>query len=242
MDSPAAARLVAAARETVTIHLVRPARKPPRAAVPATPDENGRVNNDDDEDVFSDDDVATSAAGRPPVGPARAKPVPFQFQRRVREGGGVGGGGVDAAGAGAFRELLPAIQEKLGLATPVVEVAAAADGVARRSDADFVDGEVCVVYSAADGRRRRGRGDGAASTVDDSIAGAPRRRPIEPILPRRRTRAPRAREMRRDSLARLAAPSARSSRVVVNLIPTSLRRRRSRVGPGRRRRRRRRRR
>ena len=131
MDSPAAARLVAAARETVTIHLVRPARKPPRAAVPATPDENGRVNNDDDEDVFSDDDVATSAAGRPPVGPARAKPVPFQFQRRVREGGGVGGGvDVDAAGAGAFQELLPAIQEKLGLATPVVEVAAAADGVA----------------------------------------------------------------------------------------------------------------
>ena len=160
MDSPAAARLVAAARETVTIHLVRPARKPPRAAVPADPDENGRVNNDDDED---DDDVATSAAGRPPVGPARAKPVSFQFQRRVREGGGVGGVDAAAAGAGAFEELLPAIQEKLGLATHVVEVAAAADGVARRSDADFVDGEVCVVYSAADGRRRRGRGDGGAS-------------------------------------------------------------------------------
>ena len=224
MDSPAAARLVAAARETVTIHLVRPARKPPRAAVPATPDENGRVNNDDDEDVFSDDDVATSAAGRPPVGPARAKPVPFQFQRRVREGGGGGGVDVDAAGAGAFRELLPAIQEKLGLATPVVEVAAAADGVARRSDADFVDGEVCVVYSAADGRRRRsGRGDGAASTVDDSIAGdvGQSSRSSRGVVPG----TPRAREMRRDSLARLAAPSARASRVVVNLIPTSLRRR-----------------
>ena len=227
MDSPAAARLVAAARETVTIHLVRPARKPPRAAVPATPDENGRVNNDDDEDVFSDDDVATSAAGRPPVGPARAKPVPFQFQRRVREGGGVGGGvDVDAAGAGAFQELLPAIQEKLGLATPVVEVAAAADGVARCSDTDFIDGEVCVVYSAADGRRRRGRGDGAASTVDDSNAGAAgdvgqSTKSSRGVVPG----APRAREMRRDSLARLAAPSARASRVVVNLIPTSLRRR-----------------
>ena len=130
MDSPAAARLVAAARETVTIHLVRPAPKPPRAAVPADPDENGRVNNDDDEDVFFDD-VATSAAGRPPVGPARAKPVSFQFQRRVRESGGVGGVDAAAAGEGAFEELLPAIQEKLGLATHVIEVVAAADGVAR---------------------------------------------------------------------------------------------------------------
>ena len=226
MDSPAAARLVAAARETVTIHLVRPARRPPRAAVPADPDENGRVNNDDhddDEDVFFDD-VATSAAGRPPVGPARAKPVSFQFQRRVRESGGVGGVDAAAAGAGAFEELLPAIQEKLGLATHVIEVVAAADGVARRSDADFVDGEVCVVYSAADGRRRRGRGDGRASTVDDSISGATAGddRADDGA---KAGGAPRAREMRRDSLARLAAPSARSSRVVVNLIPTSLRRR-----------------
>ena len=62
MDSPAAARLVAAARETVTIHLVRPARRPPRAAVPADPDENGRVNNDDDEDVFFDCLLYTSDA------------------------------------------------------------------------------------------------------------------------------------------------------------------------------------
>lgn len=216
MGSPAAARLVAAARETVTIHLVRPARKP-RAAIPADPDENGRVNNDDEED----DEDLPSAAGRPPVGPARAKPVSFQFQRRVySESGGVGGVDAAAAGAGAFDELLPSIQEKLGLATHVVEVVSAADGVARRSDADFVDGEVCVVYSAADGRRRRGRGDETVDeTVDDSIGGAAK------AIADDRAKPARVREIRRDSLARLAAPSARSSRVVVNLVPTSLRRR-----------------
>ena len=216
MGSPAAARLVAAARETVTIHLVRPARKP-RAAIPADPDENGRVNNDDEED----DEDLPSAAGRPPVGPARAKPVSFQFQRRVySESGGVGGVDAAAAGAGAFDELLPSIQEKLGLATHVVEVVSAADGVARRSDADFVDGEVCVVYSAADGRRRRGRGDETVDeTVDNSIGGAAK------AMADDRAKPARVREIRRDSLARLAAPSARSSRVVVNLVPTSLRRR-----------------
>jgi hypothetical protein len=122
MDSPAAARLVAAARETVTVHLVRP-RKP-------TTSENNNNNL------------------KPPVA-APPKPVPFQFQRRVRDE-------VEpAVGIGAFAQLLPAMQEKLGMATHVVEVVGA-DGCVRRSDADFVDGEVCTVYGAADSRRAKG--------------------------------------------------------------------------------------
>ena len=107
MDSPAAARLIAAARETVTVHLVRP-RKP-------TTSENNNNNL------------------KPPVA-APPKPVPFQFQRRVRDE-------VEpAVGIGAFAQLLPAMQEKLGMATHVVEVVGA-DGCVRRSDAEFVDGK-----------------------------------------------------------------------------------------------------
>ena len=111
MDSPAAARLIAAARETVTVHLVRP-RKP-------TTSEN--VNT-----------------LKPPVA-APPKPVPFQFQRRVRDD-------VEpAVGIGAFAQLLPAMQEKLGMATHVVEVVGA-DGCVRRSDAEFVDGKFIFVF------------------------------------------------------------------------------------------------
>ena len=112
MDSPAAARLVAAARETVTVHLVRP-RKPPNTS------ENNNNNL------------------KPPVA-APPKPVPFQFQRRVRDE-------VEpAVGIGAFAQLLPAMQEKLGMATHVVEVVGA-DGCVRRSDAEFVDGEFIFI-------------------------------------------------------------------------------------------------
>ena len=110
MDSPAAARLVAAARETVTVHLVRP-RKP-------TTSENVNIT-------------------KPPVA-APPKPVPFQFQRRVRDE-------VEpAVGIGAFAQLLPAMHEKLGMATHVVEVVGA-DGCVRRSDADFVDGKFIFI-------------------------------------------------------------------------------------------------
>ena len=112
MDSPAAARLVAAARETITVHLVRP-RKP-------TTSENNNNNL------------------KPPVA-APPKPVPFQFQRRVRDE-------VEpAVGIGAFAQLLPAMQEKLGMATHVVEVVGA-DGCVRRSDAEFVDGKFIFVF------------------------------------------------------------------------------------------------
>ena len=173
MDSPAAARLIAAARETVTVHLVRP-RKP-------TTSEN--VNT-----------------LKPPVA-APPKPVPFQFQRRVRDE-------VEpATGIGAFAQLLPAMQEKLGMATHVVEVVGA-DGCVRRSDADFVDGEVCTVYGAADSRRRKDTAglDGethesartaVSSTHNGSVVAS------------------------KEGLVRLATASARMSRVVVNLIPTS---------------------
>jgi hypothetical protein len=169
MDSPAAARLVAAARETVTVHLVRP-RKP-------TTSENNNNNL------------------KPPVA-APPKPVPFQFQRRVRDE-------VEpATGIGAFAQLLPAMQEKLGMATHVVEVVGA-DGCVRRSDADFVDGEVCTVYGAADSRRAvRVLDETHDSTAVSNGSGT-------------------AVVASREGLVRLATASARMSRVVVNLIPTS---------------------
>ena len=174
MDSPAAARLVAAARETVTVHLVRP-RKP-------TTSENNNNNL------------------KPPVA-APPKPVPFQFQRRVRDE-------VEpAVGIGAFAQLLPAMQEKLGMATHVVEVVGA-DGCVRRSDADFVDGEVCTVYGAADSRRARkdtagldGETHEARTAVSSTYHGG--------VV------------ASKEGLVRLATASARMSRVVVNLIPTS---------------------
>ena len=174
MDSPAAARLIAAARETVTVHLVRPRKQP-------TTTEN--VNN-----------------LKPPVA-APPKPVPFQFQRRVRDD-------VEpAVGIGAFAQLLPAMQEKLGMATHVVEVVGA-DGCVRRSDADFVDGEVCTVYGAADARRRKDTA-GLDGETHDSACTVVSSTPHGSVV------------ASKEGLVRLATASARMSRVVVNLIPTS---------------------
>ena len=193
MDSPAAARLVAAARETVTVHLVRP-RKP-------TTSENNNNNL------------------KPPVA-APPKPVPFQFQRRVRDE-------VEpAVGIGAFAQLLPAMQEKLGMATHVVEVVGA-DGCVRRSDAEFVDGEFIFVFIWA-----------IALTTCYFY-----RRSLHSLRRRRLTQSSKGHSWPRwetheartavsstyhgsvvaskEGLVRLATASARMSRVVVNLIPTS---------------------
>ena len=89
------------------------------------------------------------------------------------------------------------------MATHVVEVVGA-DGCVRRSDAEFVDGEVCTVYGAADSRRAvRSLDETHDSTaVHQSGSGT-------------------AVVASKEGLVRLATASARMSRVVVNLIPTS---------------------
>lgn len=88
------------------------------------------------------------------------------------------------------------------MATHVVEVVGA-DGCVRRSDAEFVDGEVCTVYGAADSRRAvRVLDETHDSTAVSNGSGT-------------------AVVASREGLVRLATASARMSRVVVNLIPTS---------------------
>ena len=94
------------------------------------------------------------------------------------------------------------------MATHVVEVVGA-DGCVRRSDADFVDGEVCTVYGAADSRRARKDTAGLDGETHDSARTA--------VSSMHHGSAVASKE----GLVRLATASARMSRVVVNLIPTS---------------------